>query len=97
MSMGNNTLLKLNREFTANYEWNAPFRSYVDSLGIMYHTMYGVDQALPKDMKKARQEWKKNHKVWYLDSWEAGESIDAMPFGGWKSEQEEADFLKTLR
>ena len=91
--MTNSSFHKLLTEFDANYTYNTPFREYCNAQGIMRTNFCGEVFAMPEDQKNIRTFWKKHHKVWYKDYWEAGLSIENSPFGGWESEEQELDFL----
>lgn len=86
--MTNSAFHKLLYEFNLNYKWNDAFRKYCDNSGIMYKDFYGEMTADTEDMKAARTLWKKNKRLWFLDSGDVDAWIDNMPFGDYKSEKD---------
>ena len=97
MAMSNSTFHKLCNEFETNLSYNDEFRKYAFSTFPHTIGMYGEDSFSTVDMKSAREFWKKNHGVWYTCTLEVDLSLEARPFEGWKSEKDEADFLKKYR
>lgn len=96
--MTNSAFHKLCYEFDLNYKYQDAFEKYCDSIGIMYvDSIYNCLCASTEDMKQARIYWKKNHKVWLKDSCEVDIYLDAMPFGGYKSDQDAQKILAEYR
>lgn len=94
-------MAKLVDEMRVNLEYNNAFKAFCEKKGVVYtNSIYGCqDIALYKipDTRAFVREFKQTvSKVWYKSAWEWGESVEAMPFGGW-SENEEVAFLKSLR
>lgn len=94
MAMSNNAFHRLVVEWDANMGNNDVFRSWVLE---NFTPDYLDGDFSAENMREIRKLWKKSHKVWYLLPFETYMSVEAMPFGGWKSEKDEAAFLKGLR
>ena len=95
--MTNSAFHRLREEFDTNYKWNTAFREYCDSIGIMYVGFYGEITARTESMKSAREVWKKSGRLWFADSWEAGEWINSAPFGEVDNEKLAMQFVKEYR
>lgn len=94
--------MSLLNEVLVNLDHNDKFKGFCAERGVLCtDEMYGCDSIATYKILNLRgfvNEYKRTvSKVWYKDAWEWGESVDAMPFGGWQSEADEVAFLKALR
>lgn len=77
--MTNKTFHKIMLEWNANYRYNSVFKKFVDSTSIRLTTN---DEPLnPEDGRNLIKQYKKTHKVWFRDYYDASIYIDFMPFG----------------
>lgn len=79
--MSNDTFHRLCLEWEANYKYNDVFRAFVE---LHYPDLKSTDIVCGLEIQKCqeiRKLYKKSHKIWFRDYYDAGIYIEMKPFG----------------
>lgn len=82
--MSNATFRKLMIEWEANYDYNEPFKEYMNANFPHHKDMYGLESFRIEDIQAARKFWKQKAKndanfMWFADYQDAYDYIDNLP------------------